>query len=296
MAFTRKDIRQRIGSAEFCADTIVAAASGNGSSTTLVDTSQKQPDDFFNSAQVVMVSGTSANIGLSRYVTDWVQSTSTYTLDRALTSSTATSDGYEVHNVFSYSDKNDAIKGAMRAGQTRWARRQEDTSLAFIVNTYTYSLASLSVPIDPDLGIDKVMYDTGVTGTGVPYATLDDDLWELRVDDTTYTLQVHDVPRVGATIRLVYRVRPSVLADDTTSVVPDSPAFFNYICAKATALLFRARALIVPEQDWADKAAAMDAVAESFYNLDKPQAQGGKVRFPAVSERRGDYFPIDYGL
>lgn len=295
MAFTRKDLRQRIGSAEFCADTIVSTTSTTGSTTTAVDTSQKQPDDFFNSAQIVFVSGTAGNIGLSRYITDWVQSTSTFTLDRAVTS-TGSGDGYEVHNVFSYSDKNDAIKGAMRAGQTRWARRLEDTSLAFIVNTYTYSLASLTVPIDPDLGIDKVMYDTGATGTGVPYATLDDDLWELRISGTTYTLQVHDIPRVGATIRLVYRVRPSVLSDDTTSVVPDSLAFYNYICAKATALLFRARALIVPEQDWADKADAMEAQAESFWNLDKPQPQGGKVRFPAVAYYNDDYFPLDYGL
>src|SRR5690349_5607965 len=114
MAFTRKDIRQRIGGAEFCADTIVSAASGNGSTTTLVDTSLKQPDDFFMSAQIAFISGTAGNIGLTRYVTDWVQSTSTFTLDRAVTS-TATSDGYEVHRDFLYADKNQAIVAAQRA-------------------------------------------------------------------------------------------------------------------------------------------------------------------------------------
>lgn len=248
------------------------------------------------SAQLVPISGTAGNVGQARYVTDWVQSTSTFTLDRALSGSTATSDGYEVHTLFSYTDKNDAIKGAMRAGQARWVRRIEDTSLTFATNTYTYSLGSLSVPIDADWKLDKVMYDTGASGTGVPYAVLDDDLWDVRVSGTTYTLQVADVPRNGATIRLLYRVRPSVLSDDTTTVVPDSQAYFHYICAKATALLFRSRALLVPAEDWADKAQQMEAQAESFYNLDKPQAQGGKVRFPATAYYDDDYFPVNYGL
>src|SRR3954451_7704205 len=108
MSFTRKDIRQRIGGIEFLNATLVSTASGNGSTTTLVDTSQKQPDDFWNFGQVVFISGTAGNIGLVRYITDWVQSTSTFTLDRAVTS-TASADGYEAHRLNAYAEKNDAI-------------------------------------------------------------------------------------------------------------------------------------------------------------------------------------------
>lgn len=295
MAFNRQNIRQRIGSAEFIGDTVVSTASGNGSTTTLVDTSLKQADSFFNFAQVVFISGTAGNLGLARYVTTWVQSTSTFTLDRSVTS-TASTDGYEVHRLFRYEDKNDAIKGAMRDAGLRWARRIEDTSLAFITNTYTYSLASLTVPIDPDKGIDKVLFDSGTSGTGVPYETLDDDWWELRINGTTYTLQVQDVPRTGATIRLVYRVRPSVLTDDTTTVIPDSTAFYNYICAKASAILYRNQERISPDNGWAAKAQEMEQMAEIYYTEDKPQPVNGKVRFPAVQERDTDYLPLNYGL
>jgi hypothetical protein len=293
MAFTRKTIRQRIGSAEFAADTFVSAATSTGTTTTLIDTSLKQPDDFFISSEIITLEGLAVG---ARYVTDWVQSTSTFTVDRVWAGASVSGDDYEVHTLFSYTEKNEAIVAAQRAAGMRWARRIEDTSLTFLTNTYTYSLGSLTVPIDPDIGLDKVMYDTGTTGTGVPYATLDDDLWELRISGTTYTLQVHDIPRVGATIRLVYRVRPTVVSDDTTSVVPDSIAYFNYLSAKATAILYRSRSLIEPASDWAAKADYMDAMAEGFWNLDKPQSQGGKVRYPIMSRRDDDYLPIDFGL
>lgn len=293
MAFTRKTIRQRIGSAEFCGDTYVSSATG-GTTSTLVDTSLKQPDDFFISSEIVPLEGNGANA--PRYVTDWVQSTSTFTVDRVWSGVAASGDDYEVHTVFPYADKNAAIVAAQRAAAMRWPRRIEDTSLTFLTNTYTYSLGSLSVPIDPDIGIDMVLYDTGTTGTGVPYATLDDDLWEIRISGTTYTLQVYDIPRTGATIRLIYRVRPTVVSDDTTSIVPDSTAYQNYLCAKATAILYRSRALIEPESDWAAKADNMEAMAEGYWNLDKPQSQGGKVRFPIMARKDEDYLPVNFGL
>jgi hypothetical protein len=292
MAFTRKTIRQRIGSAEFCADTFVSSATSTGTTTTLIDTSLKQPDDYFISSEIITLEGLSVG---ARYVTDWVQSTSTFTVDRVWAGASVSGDDYEVHTVFSYSDKNDAIVAAQRSAAMRWPRRIEDTSLTLAVNTYTYSLGSLTVPMDPDLGIDRILYDTGASGTGVPYAVLDDDLWEIRQSSTTYTLQVHDIPR-AATMRLVYRVRPTVVSDDTTSVVPDSTAYFNYICAKSTAILFRARALVEPTADWDAKADRMEGMAESYFDLDKPQTVGGKVRFPVLVERDRDYFPVDYGL
>jgi hypothetical protein len=293
MAFNRKTLRQRIGSAEFCADTIVSASTASGTTSTLLDTSLKQPDDFFISSEIITLEGLAVG---ARYVTDWVQSTSTFTVDRVWAGAPASGDDYELHQTFSYADKNDALVAAQRAAGMRWARRVEDTSLTFATNTYTYALGALTIPIDPDFGIDQILYNTGATGTGAPFGVYDDDMWEIRISGTTYTLQVYDVPRNAATIRLIYRVRPTLVSDDTTAVVPDSTGYQNYLCAKATAILFRSRALVEPESDWAAKAEQMEVLAEGFFNLDKPKPQGGKVRFPVQSRRDSDYLPVDYGL
>lgn len=283
MSFTRKDLRQRIGGVEFCNDTLVSAASGNGSTTTLVDTSQKQPDDWWNYSEVVFISGTAGNIGLYRYVTDWVQSTSTFTLDRAVTS-TATADGYEVHRIFPYTEKNAAINAAINASGYRWCRTIEDTSITLDDETYHYSLSALTSTMDPNLGLDDIRYDpdmttTGVSGTGYPFSRISNSFWDVRFNGTMATLQFLTRPPIdNQTLRLVYRVRPSTFSDDTTILQPDDAGFASYICSKATAILFRARALKEPEGAWTEKAVQMEQLAEGFYSLDSPRQKPKPVK------------------
>jgi hypothetical protein len=294
MTTTLKDIRQRIGLNGFFADTVVSAATSLGTTTTLIDTAHKQPDDWWNGGVILILTGD--NAGQVRYITDWVQSTSTFTLDRALSAAVASGVQYEIHRLSHPYDKNNAANEAIRAAALRWARRIEDTTLTFATNTFTYSLDSLTVEMDTNLGIDYVMYDTGATGTGVPYALYDDDAWTIRTSASTHTLQVQDVPRNGATMRLVYRVRPSQLQSDSDLLLPQDESFYNYVVSKATAILFRQRAGVDPSSDWSEKAERMEAMAEGFFNLDKPQSHGGKIRFPSVVQMGGDYLPVNYGL
>jgi len=68
-------------------------ATGNGSTTTLLDTNYIGGNDEFNGGWLVFTSGT--NDGLIRRVTDYTTSTGTFTFKPAATASTATNDTYE---------------------------------------------------------------------------------------------------------------------------------------------------------------------------------------------------------
>lgn len=278
MAYTRTNIRQRIGGVEFCNDTVVSTASGNGSTTTLVDTSLKQSDDWWNYGEIAFISGTAGNIGLVRYITDWVQSTSTFTLDRAVTS-TVTADGYEAHRLFRYAEKNDAINAAIRAAAYRWTRRVENESITLDTDTFTYSLGSLSVPLDPTLGLDAVLYDTNISGTGYPFRNVSPSYWEVRWSANTPTLQFLTTPPIDNELaRLIYRVRPSQLSSNSDNLTPDDESFYNYVCAKATAILFRGRALREPNEGWDERAQGMEQLAETFFDLEKARPKPKPIR------------------
>jgi hypothetical protein len=297
MTTTLKDIRQRVGLNGFCNDTIVSAATALGTTTTLVDTTLKQPDDFFNYGSIVILTG--ANAGDVRYITDWAQTTSTFTFDRALDAAVASGVEYEVHRKWHPYDKNNAINEAIRAGGTRWTRYIENTTLTLATNTYTYSLASLAVQVDPILELDAVQYDTGASGTGTPYGGIDVSYQLVRNNAGTLTLQLMtEVPRNAATLRLTYRVRPSQLAADSDLLAPQDEAFYNYVCYKAAAILFRARSQNEPEAGWEGRANAMEQSAEMFFAEDRKQKPDGRVKLPRWgNEPQGtDYFPTNFGL
>lgn len=277
MTTTLKDIRERVGLNGFLADTTVSAATSLGTTTTLVDTAIKQRDDWWNGGAILILTGT--NAGQVRWITDWVQSTSTFTLDRALAAAVAAAVQYEVHRISHPHDKNNAINEAIRAAGQRWTRKIEDTSLTLDSDTYTYSLATLAVEVDPLLLIDEVSFDTGLTGTGYPYKTIHPSFRVIRNNAGTLTLQILDtIPRDAATVRLAYQVRPAQLQSDTDLLLPQDESFYNYVVSKACAILFRQRAGAEPEANWGERADSMEAMAESFFNLDKPQPKPKQVR------------------
>lgn len=298
MAITRKDIRQRLGSVEFCGDMIASSASGNGSTTTLVDTSLKQADDLFIDAQIVPLSGNGANA--PRYVTDWVQSTSTFTVDRAWSGATATSDTYELHRLFSYSDKNNAINSAIRAAGTRWVRNVIDSVVITLdASTYRYDLDDLTDP-DPILSIDRIEYQDG--SSDEPFVEIPPSYWRIEQDDVNgkFFLQFNaDTPiKDNADTRIYHRVRPSVLSSDSSTLSPFDDSFYNYICAKAAAMLFRARAQVQPDNGWEERANMMEEMAGLFYAQDRPLPKPGRMRFPTWGRDYSDpdQLPINFGL
>ena len=88
---TREQIRRSI--AANLDQAPASSASGNGSTTTLVDANYIGGDDEFNGGWLIFTSGT--NDGLIRRVTDYASSTGTFTFKPAATASTATNDTYE---------------------------------------------------------------------------------------------------------------------------------------------------------------------------------------------------------
>ncbi len=287
MATTRKDIRQRIGRTGFCGDTLTSTAMTGSGSASITDTKLPNADDTFVGGQLVINSGSGAVAGNDRrWIIDYVGSTGVITPDRAFAGAVANGDAYELHRTFSADDKDEAINAAIYEAKLRWPRVVEDTSLTFAVNSYTYALGSLSIPVDPIVLIDKVEYDTGASGAGYPYAVLDDDFWTIRNNAGTLTLQFNErasaiIPN-GKAIRLTFRARPAILANDITNITPDEEGFFEYLCAKATALLAEKRANLAHEagdarSHWEAMAQKFHARAEGIFAQDKPAPEPGRV-------------------
>ncbi len=306
MATTRKDLRQRIGRTGFCGDMLTSTATGSGVTATMTDTKLPNSDDTFNGGQLVITSGAGAVAGNDRrWITDYVGSSGVITPDRAFAGAVANGDAYELHRTFSADEKDEAINAAILEVKLRWARIIEDATLTFTVNTYTYALAGLAIAVDPIALIDKIEYDTGASGTGYPYAALDDDLWSVRNNAGVLTLQFNErasaiIPN-GKAIRLTYRARPATMSTDTDATTgtlkPDEEGFFEYLAAKATALLAEKRANLAHEagdtkSHWEAMAQKFHARAESVFGQDKPLPEPGRV-IVAPSYRRRGYIDRD---
>jgi hypothetical protein len=278
MSYTRTQIRQRIGAVEFLNDTLLSTTSTNGAAAgaNMIDTTLKQPDSFWNFGQVLIGSGTSS--GDLRYVASWTQSTSTFVPDRAFTSLISSGVTYELHRLNTYTEKNAAINAAIFSAGKRWTQLVVDASITLDSTIYTYSLGSLATPMDPELMLDDIYYDTGASPTGYPYAKISPSFYTIRYSGDTPTLQFLDFPPINnKTLRLIYRVRPAQLATDAAVLEPVDDAFYNYVCAKSTAILFRARALNAPNAGYAERATQMDQLAESFFDLERKQVPGKPV-------------------
>ncbi len=294
---TRRDLRQRIGQTGWCGDMFLGTASaiGGAAGATLIDTKLTYADDKLNNGEVVITSG-AADSDI-RVVADWANGTGTLTPDRAFSAQIAAAVTYEYHRQFSATRKNEAIREAMELAAARWPRKIEDTSLTLTSQQYTYSLATLTVPVDPELGLEKVEYDSGGTGTGVPYVPLGS--WALRNNDGVLTLQLAHLPTTGKTMRLTYRVLPTPLTDDTTTLKPADDRFENYIVAKATALIFEKAAVDADENErgkYTGKMNWANQLADGY--LPKNAPAPGKVTLMSWGDDDdgNSTFPVDYGL
>ncbi len=141
---------------------------------------------------------------------------------------------------------------------------------------------------DKYAGLDSLQYDAGLSGTGPPWAKLDDDYYDIIEDNGVVSLQLYaPPPRVGNYMRLTYRARPSTLIADTGTggtLDPDVEPFAAYICARASALLCQQASMRSAEESkqahWNRMYERFRDDAETYKSADMAPKAPGRVKYP----------------
>ncbi len=285
MSTTRKDIRVRVGGAAYVGDMISSTALTGSSVSQIVDTTLKYADNVFVDSQVVITSGNA--MGDIRNIVGWTPVSGILLPDANFTAAIAAANTYEIHHHISVYRKNEAINQAILDSKWKWAREIEDETVAMVANQFTYSLASLSVAVDPNRGLEKLEYDPGGTGTGYPWVKVDPSDYEIRNSGGTLTLQLlGDVYAPGDNFRLTYEARPVILSTDAAVLAPDDEGFQAYVCARATAILMEWRAMTMEDkaqQDkWLTRAQIFQSLADNYFAADAEAPEPGTVRYPTL--------------
>ncbi len=188
---TREEIRRSI--AANLDQAPASSASGNGSTTTLLDTSYIGGDDEFNGGWLVFTSGT--NDGLIRRVTDYVSSTGTFTFKPAVTASTATNDTYEYWRAEYPPDRiHEFINQSITQRTPRGLVINEDISNHGHIKDSRYDIPSAMV------AVTQVDYRHHFSGEQIQDANL---VWTEQVDsDVTMTKDTQDFKANNASSRL----------------------------------------------------------------------------------------------
>ncbi len=295
MSTTRKDVRQRIGGAAYCGDMIASTALTGSSSAQIVDTTLKYIDSAFVDSEVVVTSGSA--IGDIRIVTGWTQSSGILIPDRGFSAAIVNTDTFEIHRRLPATRKNEAINQALYDSKWRWAREIEDETVAMVANQYTYSLASLTVPVDPIRLLDRVEYDPGGSDTGHPWTKIDKNKYTVRNNSGTLTLQLLGaVYHPTYNLRLTYKVRPTQFTTDAGVLTPDNEGLYAYVCARATAILMGWRAMMNEEQTvrehWLMRAQIYQNLADNYFASDVEAPQPSEVQpQPPQQQQRGKGLP-----
>jgi hypothetical protein len=341
-----------------------ASAAGGAAGATLIDTTLMQINDTFNYSQIVILSGAAA--GDYRWVTDWAQSTGTFTPDRAFSAQIAGPPNaveYEVHRTFSATDKNNAINQAILDAKWRWPRNLIAETIPLAANTYRYVVANTTLTneitsasptnggaitvgstanfpssgrlkveneyinysaiaspttftlaasgargangsiaaahgagieigicpgFDKYAGLDLLQYDAGLSGTGPPWAELDDDYYDIVEDNGVLYLQLQvPPPRVGNYFRLTYRARPLTFTADTGTggtLDPDVEPFAAYLCARSSAMLCQQASMRAAEESkqahWNRMYERFRDEAETYKSADMAPKSPGRIKYP----------------
>ena len=188
---TREEIRRSI--AANLDQAPASSASGNGSTTTLLDTSYIGGDDEFNGGWLVFTSGT--NDGLIRRVTDYASSTGTFTFKPAVTASTATNDTYECWRAEYPPDRiHEFINQSITQRTPRGLVINEDISNHGHIKDSRYDIPSAMV------AVTQVDYRHHFSGEQIQDANL---VWTEQVDsDVTMTKDTQDFKANNASSRL----------------------------------------------------------------------------------------------
>jgi len=160
---TRKQLRQTIG--YHLGSILVSTCSEEGLATTIVDDVGLAwgGDDDFKGAEVIMISGTTTNIGLKRRVTLFTATSDTLTIPY-LTSITADGDGYELHENYLIDEIHSSINQAIVAATDDILVDKDDDSLVKQEGIYEYAVPTGFVAIHnveyvSSYGIDRLIHD-----------------------------------------------------------------------------------------------------------------------------------------
>jgi hypothetical protein len=121
-----------------------SVATAQGTTTTLIDTTRTEADDFYHrdgvgGGTIWFDSGTAGNVGLARAISDYVQSTGTFTWVTAVTQ-TEVADGYTVSPVdFGLDILLNALNAAVQTlGEV--PQQYTNAALVTVVDQMTYTL------------------------------------------------------------------------------------------------------------------------------------------------------------
>lgn len=204
------DIARRFGSAR-------SSTATGGTTTTLVDTTLIQPDNFWNNYFLRMTGGSQS--GKEALITGYAQSTKTVAFDPAMSGAVANGDTYQILPQ-PRQDFVDAIYEAVRVASQSWMQVEDDTT------SLTYSSAVQQYNLPADL----------VTLIGLYLGTTDGYWFELSNFDIVgdagaFKLLMRDFPPVTfvagqpaySKMRLVYLALPALPATGTANTQLSEP-------------------------------------------------------------------------
>jgi hypothetical protein len=188
----------------------------------------------------------------------------------------------EIHAAFPPDDKNDAINDAILLSHNKWLRHIENEALTIVVDTYRYRIDNLTVPVDRTLGIDDVWYHESGEAE---YYRVDPNTWSVADSAGMLYLEfdTEGLPATGCIPRLHYRARPSTLSADTSTLTPDETTFSDFICAKATGLLFQQKVNLAGVANALPSALALWITRANEFNALAEQCSG--LRFHVAPKR-----------
>ena len=180
-------------------------ATGNGSTTTLLDTNYIGGDDEFNGGWLVFTSG--SNDGLIRRVTDYASSTGTFTFKPAATASTATNDTYEYWRAeFPPARIHEIINQAITQRTPRGLVIDEDISNHGHIRDSRHDIPSAMV------AVSQVDYRSDYVSEEIQKANI---AWTEQTDgNVTVVKDTEDFKAGSASLRLLTDVGGSVSSGD----------------------------------------------------------------------------------
>ncbi len=167
-------------------------------------------------------------LGQERYISDWTNSTGTFTVAAWVTNPAADSFYEAYFKTFTLSDYDRAINDAIRKASKLWVLKY-DTSITTVANTWAYTL-----PPSVTLPLIKVEVQNNTSYATYPYTEM--AFWKVLENGSTRQLQLPFAQTAGYTVRLTYLGRLDTLDTDFDEL---DELYRPYVEAKAKASLFR---------------------------------------------------------